>query len=98
MQFQCQECDQSFTYTHNLTWHIKTVHGNEPRKDNEVRKQGHLACTDIRTCEDAVESVPQAASEYVRMSDVPCGCPVDVRAGGRWAGCMVRYQLSSKDV
>ena len=45
---------------------------NETRKrdvTDKVRKQGHLACTDIRTCEVPVESVPQAVfkppAEYV---------------------------------
>ena len=36
---------------------------------DKARKQGHLACTDIRTCEVPVESVPQAVfkppAEYV---------------------------------
>ena len=36
---------------------------------DKVRKQGHLACTDIRTCEVPVESIPQAVfkppAEYV---------------------------------
>ena len=39
---------------------------------NKVRKQGHLACTDIRTCEVPVESVTQAVfkppAEYVMMT------------------------------
>ena len=68
MSFQCQECDQSFTYTHNLTRHITTVHGNEPRKDNEARKEVILSGGSSATCEDAVESITQAPSEYVRMA------------------------------
>ena len=37
--FQCQECDQEFTLNQNLIMHVKTVHGNEKRKDNETRKE-----------------------------------------------------------
>ena len=37
--FQCPECDQEFTLNHNLTEHIKTVHGNQKREDNETRKE-----------------------------------------------------------
>ena len=60
MSFQCQECHQSFPYKRNLTRHIKTVHGNEPRKDNEARKQGLLAGLYSETFGDPVESIPQA--------------------------------------
>ena len=39
------------------------------RESDKARKQGHLACTDIRTCKEPVESVPQAVfkrpAEYV---------------------------------
>ena len=73
MSFQCQECDQSFPYKRNLTRHIKTVHGNEPRKYNEARKDRLIECTDIRTFEEqGVGCDPQAEfkppSEYVRMA------------------------------
>ena len=50
--FQCQECDQEFTFNQNLIRHVKTVHVNEPRKDNEARKEVILKCMDIHTCED----------------------------------------------
>ena len=46
--FRCPECDQEFTLNHNLTRHIKTVHGNQKREDNEARKEVILKCTDIR--------------------------------------------------
>ena len=73
MSFQCQECDQSFPYKRNLTRHIKTVHGNEPRKDNEARKDRLIECTDIRTFEEqGVGCDPQVAfktpKEYVAMA------------------------------
>ena len=60
MSFQCQECHQSFPYKRNLTRHIKTVHGNKPRKDNEARKEGLLAGLYSETFEAQVESVPHA--------------------------------------
>ena len=63
MSFQCQECDQSFPYKRNLTRHIKTVHGNEPRKDNEARKEGLLAGLYSETFEAQVESVPRQCSK-----------------------------------
>ena len=59
MSFQCQECDQSFPYKRNLTRHIKTVLENEPRKDNEARKEGLLKRSDLRPFEAQVESIPQ---------------------------------------
>ena len=70
---------------------------NEKRKrevtDNEVGKQGLLKRSQVGPFEDAVESNPQAAlkspSEYVRMVDVRARMSADVRADGRWAGCMV---------
>ena len=44
----------------------------QPRKDNEARKEGRLACAYSGTCEDAVESNPQvkfkSPSEYVRIA------------------------------
>ena len=71
MSFQCQECHQSFPYKRNLTRHIKTVHGNEPRKDNEARKEGLLAGLYSETFEAQVESNPQAEfispAEYVAI-------------------------------
>ena len=60
MSFQCQECHQSFPYKRNLTRHIKTVHGNKPRKDNEARKEGLLAGLYSETFEAQVESVSHA--------------------------------------
>ena len=72
MSFQCQECDQSFPYKCNLTRHIKTVHGNEPRKDNEARKEGLLKWSDLQPFEAQVESIPQtefkSPAEYVTMA------------------------------
>ena len=62
MSFQCQECHQSFPYKRNLTRHIKTVHGNKPRKDNEARKEGLLVGLYSETCEAQVESAPQVRS------------------------------------
>ena len=67
----------------NLLRHVREKHQGMKRTDNEkrkkdqestdkVRKQGHLACTDIRTCEVPVESVTQAVfkppAEYVMMT------------------------------
>ena len=71
MSFQRQECHQSFPYKRNLTRHIKTVHGNEPRKDNEARKERLLAGLYSETFEAQVESNPQAEfkspAEYVAI-------------------------------
>ena len=61
----------SFTKNKSLLRHVRTGHQGMKRTDNEkrkkdqestdkVRKQGHLACTDIRTCEVPVESVTHA--------------------------------------
>ena len=71
----------SFTKNKSLLRHVRTGHQGMKRTDNEkrkrdvtdkVRKQGHLACTDIRTCEVPVESVTQAVfkppAEYVMMT------------------------------
>ena len=71
----------SFTMNKSLLRHVRTGHQGMKRTDNEkrkrdvtdkVRKQGHLACTDIRTCEVPVESVTQAVfkppAEYVMMT------------------------------
>ena len=73
MSFQCQECNQSFPYKGNLTRHIKTVHGNEPGKDNEARKDRLIECTDIHTFEEqGVGCDPQVAfktpKEHVAMA------------------------------
>ena len=61
---------------------MRTVHQGMKRTD-KVRKQGHLVCTDIRTCEvpaglyseifeAQVESIPQAVfkspADYVAMA------------------------------
>ena len=53
----------------------EAIKDNEKRKrevTNKAGKQGILACTDIRTCEDSVRSNPQAEfkspSEYVMMA------------------------------
>ena len=65
----CDVCGASFTKNKNLLRHVREVHQGMKRTDNEtrkrdvtdkVRKQGHLACTDIRTCEVPVESVTHA--------------------------------------
>ena len=81
MEFVCDECEVSFCNNQNCLRHIRTKHQGMKRIDNEKKKrevtdkagkQGHLACTDIRTCEDSVESNPQGEfkppSEYVRMA------------------------------
>ena len=49
------------------------MHGNEPRKDNEARKDRLIECTDIRTFEEqGVGCDPQVAfktpKEYVAMA------------------------------
>ena len=72
-QVKCQECDQKFTLYKNLIRHVNIVHGNESRKDNEARKDGHLECTDIRTFEETgVGCDPQVVfkspKEYVAMA------------------------------
>ena len=70
-QFKCQECDQEFTLNQNLIRHVKTVLGNEARKDNEARKEVILKLLDSRLFEDAgVGSVHQVASpaEYVSLA------------------------------
>ena len=69
-QFVCYVCGASFTKNKNRLRHVRTKHQGMKRTDkkrkrdqestDKVRKQGHLACTDIRTCEVPVESVPQA--------------------------------------
>ena len=77
----CDVCGASFTKNKSLLRHVRTVHQGLKRTDNEkrkrevtdkVRKQGHFACTDIRTCEVPVESVPQAVfkppAEYVAVA------------------------------
>ena len=79
----CDVCGASFTKNKSLLRHVRTVHQGMKRTDNEkrkrdqestdkVRKQGHLACTDIRTCEVPVESVPQAVfkspADYVAVA------------------------------
>ena len=67
----CDVCGVSFTMNKNLLRHVREKHQGMKRTDNEkrkkdqestdkVRKQGHLACTDIRTCEVPVESVTHA--------------------------------------
>ena len=66
MSFQCQECHQSFPYKRNLTRHIKTVHGNEPRKDNEARKEGLLAGLYSETFEAQVESNPPGGVQITK--------------------------------
>ena len=79
MEFVCNECGVLFTQKQSLLRHVRTVHQGMKRTDNEKRKrevtdkagkQGILACTDIRTCKDSVESVPPQAvfkrpAEYV---------------------------------
>ena len=76
-QFICDECGASFTKNKNQLRHVRTVQrtDNEKRKRevaDKVRKQGHLACTDIRTCEVPVESVYQAVfkspADYVAVA------------------------------
>ena len=77
----CDVCGASFTMNKSLLRHVRTVHQGMKRTDNEkrkrevtdkVRKQGHLACTDIRTCEVPVESVSQAVfkspADYVAVA------------------------------
>ena len=77
-QFLCDECGVLFAKNKSLLRHVREKHQGMKRTDNEtrkrdvtdkVRKQGHLACTDIRTCEVPVESIPQAVfkrpAEYV---------------------------------
>ena len=68
-QFLCEECGLLFTKNKNRLRHVREKHQGMKRSDNEtrkrdvtdkVRKQGHLACTDIRTCEVPVESVTHA--------------------------------------
>ena len=58
----CNECGASFTKNQNRLRNMRTVHqGKRELTKREVTdKQGILACTDIRTCEDSVESNPQA--------------------------------------
>ena len=71
-QFLCDECGVLFTKNKSLLRHVRTVHQGMKRIDSEKRKQGHLACTDIRTCEVPVESVTQAVfkppAEYIMMA------------------------------
>ena len=50
--FQCPECDQEFTLNHNLTHHIKRVHGNQKREDNETRKEVILKRSYLGLIED----------------------------------------------
>ena len=46
----------------NLVRHVNTVYGNEPRKDNDARKEGLLKLPDSRLFEDpSVGSVHQVA-------------------------------------
>ena len=82
MSFQCQECHQSFPYKRNLTRHIKTVHGNKPRKDNEARKEGLLAGLYSETFEAQVESVSHAWKDVTdkarKQGILECGS---------WAAC-----------
>ena len=71
--FKCSECDHGFTFNHNLTCHTKTVHGNDPRKDNEARKEEVLTGLYSETFEVAgVGCAPQVAfqppNEYVTMA------------------------------
>ena len=69
--FKGQECDQEFTLNKNLFRHVNTVHGNDPRKDNEARKDGLLKCVDIHTFEGTgVGFDHQVASpaEYVSLA------------------------------
>ena len=82
MEFICDECGESFTNNQNRLRHVRTVHqgkkrtDNEKRKrevtNNEARKQAILAGGSWATCEDSVESNPQAElkspAEYVRMA------------------------------
>ena len=70
-QLKCQECDQEFNLNKNLARHVNTVHGNDPRKDNEARKDGLRKCVDIHTFEDTgVGFDHQVASpaEYVSLA------------------------------
>ena len=72
----CDVCGESFNKNQNRLRHVRTgaaVHGNEPRKDNEARKDRLIECTDIRTFEEqGVGCDPQVAfktpKEYVAMS------------------------------
>ena len=71
--FKCSECDHGFTFNHNLTCHTKTVHGNDPRKDNEARKEEILTGLYSETFEVAgVGCAPQVVfqppNEYVTMA------------------------------
>ena len=82
MSFQCQECHQSFPYKRNLTRHIKTVHGNKPRKDNEARKEGLLAGLYSETFEAQVESVSHAWKDVTDKARKQ-----GILACGSWAAC-----------
>ena len=74
-QLKCQECDQEFTLNQNLIRHVKTVHGNKARKDNEARKEVILKLPAVRQFEDAgVGSVHQVAFQsgaYLGTSEEP---------------------------
>ena len=84
-QFICDECGESFTNNQNRLRHVRTKHQGKKRTDNEKRKseiavpkivnigtdEAREPGVDSHTCEDPVESIPQAAlkspSEYVMM-------------------------------
>ena len=87
----CDVCGASFTMNKNRLRHVRTVHQGMKRADNEkrkrevtekVRKQGHLACTDIRTCE--VPAGPYSETCEVQVESVPQAwtcTPLGARSG-----------------
>ena len=71
-------CGASFTKNKSRLRHVRTVHQGKKRADNEkrkrevtekVRKQGHLACTDIRTCE--IPAGPYSKTCEAQVESVP---------------------------
>ena len=110
----------SFTMNKSLLRHVRTGHQGMKRTDNEtrkrdvtdkVRKQGHLACTDIRTCEVPVESVPQAVFKPDRscmhgypqkVTHAHTDSATDSRPDicghmGKWTSCCHRFRTDIVD-